>query len=641
MRWIVARRNLAVAVGSGLLAAGCGITGTEESRMTMSLSTTLAAIGQGSNSTVVVTFTRSNFDKPITLVAEGTLPSGVTATFSANPVAGAHTSTLLTIAAAGSAHPGTALLTVRATGDGVAEQSATVTVTVGVAGTFTLGLLTPTSTIAAGGGGKATVLVTRASNAASVTLAVSGLPSGVTASFDQSPTSQSATSLSFSATGAATPGTYPLTITASSPGYTPDQQTTLSLTVIAPPATASVTVPFCTTGIPAWFAYQNEGFAWQRVTASGSSFTFSASQKVTVAYAFVTGSQSQVNVLYVTRSDIAAFSDRDCRGPKTLSGSVAAVNAGQIATVVMGVGEGTVANGPGSFTLTDVATRPLDLLATRGAVSGGYFTPDRMVVRRALDLPTGSVIPAIDFDAAESFAPVAHTLTINGVPTGDFVDFENVLFSATSSFGTVHSARPVGAAATLYSVPAAQLAAGDMHELTILALQSSTVGRVHVSYFGAPGDRTELVGPNLSAPTLTSITSTPYVRPRLQLASQPEYATAADVFLQQATAGSFRALLVLATAGHLGATPGTWDLVVPDFTGTDGFNASWMLSAGPSTSYFAEAYSLRSEILFGGLPVAGDVLRVAFRELATAFPALRAQPRRARPSLTRPQYLRR
>lgn len=638
MRGIAVSSNVVAIALFGLAAAGCDLITADKKSIAISADTPEVTVGQGTTSNVVITVTRNNFDKPVNLVVEGPLPTGLTATFTVNPVPNGTPTTTLRVTASGLANPSPSTLTIRASGEGVTEQTLNLDLTVNVTGSYELSLLNSSLTVAQGGGGSVTVLLTRSNlNVSSVSLDVSGAPSGVTTTFSQSPTTDRGGGLTITASSTVAPGTYPLMITGTTSGI-PSRIATLSLVVIAAPSTASVSLPFCSTDMPTWFAFQNEGFPWQRVTATDNKFTFSATSKVAVAYAFVESGDSQVNVFFATRGELSGITDRDCDGTKTLTGTVSGLTAGQAAYVVMGANGTTTSSA--NYTLQGVAARPLDLVATRGVISG-TLVPDKLIVRRSLEL--SSTIPLLDFTAAESFAPAATTLSVTGFNAGDVIDFVNNFWSATSTFGTVHAAQAAGGSSTLFSVPAAQQIAGDTHELFVDAYQpSGPTGTSMVSYFEAPTDRTEALGPVLSNPAVSVPTSTPYARMRGQLASQAEYPSAARfVFFQGTT--SLKVVLLVGTANYFGATPGTWDFVIPDFTGTTGFSASWMLAAGQTTPYHATAYASRGDLLFGALPVPGESIRFAYWVSSTsALMRERGTPgmrERRAPLVT--QYLRR
>jgi hypothetical protein len=98
--------------------------------------------------------------------------------------------------------------------------------------------------------------------------------------------------------------------------------------------------------------------------------------------------------------------------------------------------------------------------------------------------------------------------------------------------------------------------------------------------------------------------------------------------------------LVVTRAFH-GATPASWTLTVPDFGGASGFNNTWMLRPGISTSYLTEGFSGPSDILFGGDPSAGDYYRFAYRQSQTTTATRIREPDVGRRRAPRPQYFNR
>jgi hypothetical protein len=623
-----------------VLVAGCGLFGgDDEKSITLQVDDEILSVQQGSRDSVMVTLGRTGFDGPVTLAVEGTLPEGVSVSYSPRIIQAGSTTSRVRFIATGAVNPGTFNVTLRATGDGVADKVVDLEVTVTVTGSFTLGTL-GTVKVAQGGGDDATILLTRnEGNASSVALSITGLPDGLVGSFTQSPTTERAVTLRLTATVGVAPGTYNLTITGAAAGFPTSPTTQVTVTVIAPPSTVGVSLPFCSASLPVWFAYQNEGFGWQRVTATGNAFNFAATQKVAIAYVLQFGSNLQTTLFFATRTELQALSDRDCDGVKTLTGTIVGLTAGQASVVVMGANAATTTTG--NFTLQGVNARPLDIVATRGTLDNqGFLTPDKLIIRRSQDLAT--TIPALDFTTAEAFSPATSNLTVTGFVSGNVLEYSNNLWSATSTYGAVGSGSVPGGVAPMPSVPGAQLVAGDKHELFVDSYTTSgQVGHSTVAYFTTTGDRTEPLGPLLSTPSISVPAGTPYARLRGQLPMQPEYGSAARfVFLQGTATQKF--LVLVGTAGYFGGAPSTWDIVTPDLTGAAAFDNSWMPSMGQSTPFSAEAFAGRGEVLFGAIPDAGETIKLAYRVSTTStllrVPATEARSRRA-PLLT--QYLRR
>ena len=649
-------RHVARKLGSFLLAlgTGCGLFGGEdEPSISLAVSSTTAVVQQAGTLPITLEIGRSNFEKPVTLAVEGTLPSGITATFSQNPVAANATTAIVTIAASGTATPGIVAVTIKATGEGVAEKAILIDVTVNVRGSHTVALTSSALTVAQGGGGQSSVLLARQNNnAGNVTLSATGAPAGMTVTFGESPTTSTGTSVTVTATASVAPGTYNVSIAGSQPGLTPNPTpAVLAVTVTTPPATTAVSIPFCASGIPVWFAYQNDGYLWQRVTPTGNAFNFAATDKLAVAFVYQDAGDSEARFYLATRSELAGITDRDCEGSKNHPGTTSNVSTAQTAILAMGPAFDVVSNN--TFLMEGVPDRTLDLVGARGTLASGLFTPDRMVIRRGVNIASGTSIPVIDFQGPESVVPASNNLSVAGMELGESVYIENVFQATTATTGLLFSTQGTSNTHSMYAAPAASLVAGDLNELYIDAFNASgTVAHTLVTYFSTPGDRTETLGPLLTNPTVTVAASMPYLRERGQLASQTAYPTAARFVYLQGTSQSDKFIVVVVTAAYLGGVPATWDVIVPDVSGVTGFNNSWMHVSGQTTAFSAEAFSAPGGVLFGQTPTVGQSVRFAFRQSSVSTSvgsALRASTVQRRHALDvrrglldpLPQYLRR
>jgi subtilase family serine protease len=187
----------------------------------------IVTVPQGTSGTSTVTITPQNgFNGSVSLSASG-LPSGVTASF--NPASATSTSTL-TLTASGTATTGTVTATITGM-SGSITSTTTMSLAVNPApGTnFTLSASPSSLTILQGASGTSTVTITPQNGFnGSVSLSASGLPSGVTASFNPA-SATSASTLTLTASGTATTGTVTATITGMSGSVT--NTTTISLIV--------------------------------------------------------------------------------------------------------------------------------------------------------------------------------------------------------------------------------------------------------------------------------------------------------------------------------------------------------------------------------------------------------------------------
>src|SRR5260370_734991 len=176
---------------------------------------------------------RIGFSGNVNLTGSG-LPSGVSASFGTNP---ATTSSLLTLSATGTTTVGTYTVTIAGT-SGSLSGTAAVTLTVNPTGNYTLSASPSSLTVVQGTSGASTITVTPLNGFnSSVSLSASGLPSGVTASFNPSSTPSTST-LTLTASSTATTAPVTATVTRASGSLT--KTTTISLTVQSVPTLPSV-----------------------------------------------------------------------------------------------------------------------------------------------------------------------------------------------------------------------------------------------------------------------------------------------------------------------------------------------------------------------------------------------------------------
>jgi subtilase family serine protease len=216
--------------GAGLINALTG--GSPSPDFSLSASPSSVSVTRGSNGTSTITITPSNgFTGSVTLSASG-LPSGVTAAFNPNPATSTST---VTFTASGTAATGT--VTVTATGtSGSLTHTTTITLTVNaaVSPNFSLSASPSSETVTPGTGTSYTATVTSSGGfTGSVSLGVSGLPSGANATFSTNPISGGSGSSTMSvATSTSTPtGSYTLTVTGTSTNPSLTHSTTVTLVV--------------------------------------------------------------------------------------------------------------------------------------------------------------------------------------------------------------------------------------------------------------------------------------------------------------------------------------------------------------------------------------------------------------------------
>ena len=203
---------------------------------TLTASPNSVAVNQSSSSTSTITVTpQYGFNGSVNLAVTSALPTGVTASWGTNPTTG---TSVLTLNASSSATPGTSTVTITGTSGALTETS-----------TLSLAIYGPSFTLSAGGvyigqgsyGTSYVYVYPQYGFSSGVNLAVTGLPSGVTASFSPNPTSPNpnfeSSQLTLTTSSTAAVGQYTLTITGTSGNIT--ATTTITLGVYGPSFTLS------------------------------------------------------------------------------------------------------------------------------------------------------------------------------------------------------------------------------------------------------------------------------------------------------------------------------------------------------------------------------------------------------------------
>jgi hypothetical protein len=217
----------------------CNNNATPDFNLSASPASVTIAVG-GSGTTTIGVTDLNGFNGSVNLSASG-LPSGVTASFSPNPTG---TSSTLTFNASASASAGTSTVTITGT-SGSLSHTTTVSLTVTAAANFSLSASPSSVSVAQGSSGSSTITVNKLNGFnSSVSLSASGLPSGVTASFN--PTSTTGTStLTLTASGTATTGTSTVTVTGTSGSLSHTVNITLTVTTSGGGGgNVQVTLPF-------------------------------------------------------------------------------------------------------------------------------------------------------------------------------------------------------------------------------------------------------------------------------------------------------------------------------------------------------------------------------------------------------------
>ncbi|MGD0829529.1 MAG: hypothetical protein ABR907_01205 [Terracidiphilus sp.] len=396
---------------------------------TLASSAPALSVNQGSSGTDTITVNDvGGFNGNVTLSASG-LPSGVTATFATNPTAG---SSVMTLTAGSAAVTGTITITITGNvsstcGPPCQIPSATTNIALTVnAPSFTLlpsvtdlSLIQGTSSI-----GDTISLVDAGGFAGSVTLAATGLPSGVTAAFGTNPTSGSSVLTLTASSTAATGGPVTVTITGTSGNLT--ATTTVALTVNPPP-----------------------------------SFTLSASPTaVTILQGLISGTSSST----ITVSDLGGF-----------TGKVTLAASGLPSGVTASFGTDPT---NGTSTLTLVASSTATLGEATVTITGSMPS----VCGLPCQIPSASTTIALTVNPAPSFALQASppTLTVTQGASGT----SNIIVTGANGFNEAvtltASGLPSGVTASFATNPTT-----NSSVLTLAASSTAATGLATVTILGS------------------------------------------------------------------------------------------------------------------------------------------------------------
>ncbi len=352
-------------------------------------------IGQGTTTSVSV-FINSlyGFNQLVSLTASG-LPSGVTATFTPTP---ATESTTLTLTASASAPLASSTVTITGTSGSLKKTT-----------TFSLGVYVPTFALTSnnpvmlGQGSTASAGISVAPQygfTGSVKLAVTGLPSGVTASISPNPVTGSA-QLTLTATSTAALGTSTLTVTGVSGTQT--AKTTISLQVVQPTFTISGPVPI----------------------TLGAGSSVSTNVGVNPQYGF-TGSVN-LTISGVPSGITASFAPNPTSGASTITLTASSTAAPGNYTATLTGTYGTI-TATATFPLT--VTAPSFTLSNYGAVQLGQGTSNTSTV---------IVIPQNGFTGTVKLAASGLPSGVTATFTPDLVTGYSTLTLTASATATVGS----------------------------------------------------------------------------------------------------------------------------------------------------------------------------------------------------------
>ena len=471
--------------------------------------------------------------------------------------------------------------------------------TVDIKGEFALTVAPAALEIERGAVGSTTISLVRSKNFKKpVAFTLGTLPAGVIGAVDPVETGGDVATVTFTVAANAPLGTSTVTVTGAANGREP-LTVSVEITIVRP--LIPVTLDFCASDAPLFFAYQNDGEEWTTIVPdANASVFFKATERVAIALTRVRRGTTGLpltgayitNVLYVMTDELQPLNRVTCTnefGAKAINGGFAGLNTGDGGVVSLHVIPFTV----NSFAPTFRGVRKpdqgaLDLVASRRV--GGE--PMSFIVRRGLDVPNEGAVAPLDFNSSEAVPVELHPYSVTGLRNVNdlfFADFwTGAMPGRLPSYQQLafRFAPALTAMGTFRAVPASLLMPGDRHELTIrTGFNADYSGVTSVFRNGAP--QTLAIGPSLIVPTFEPVAGAASPRFRATVASQAEYGATARLIATQSNVYT-----VEVTAAYHGGTPAAWELVIPDLTALPGWDAAWNFLPGSNVTLELSAWSM-------------------------------------------------
>ena len=526
------------------------------------------AASQGSSAQAPIQINRAGYDGPVMLSAEN-LPAGVTAGF--QPAAPTGTGATMTLVVGGPAAPGPHTVTLRGTGTGIPDAVTTFVLRVAAAG-ITLALAPPGLTVQPGGTATSTATLSRVGYAGPVTFLVENVPAGLSVTASPITTTGPGTTLTATASGAAVPGQYDVTVRATPDalGASASRTATLRVSVVLP-STGNVALDWQGCTAPDWVAGQDGAGPWTQVLPAGGLARFSVTSG-RGGFAFALG--GAVTVRYLTQEELTGQTLAMCPPPiptKRVFGTGQHFAAGETWNYRLGGASATSTGQFPNFTLNGVADGVHDLLVW--GQSFVFTGQQRGFIRRDVGVADNGTLDPVDLAGPESFQGFSAALSVTGGgdPGGTFSSSMSYLTTAACRVNPLHDFGMLG-------VPEARQRPDDFHMLTI-RWRTATSNHVAHEVFRKIAPRTVA----LAAPTpVAAVAALPGAYVRLSAA------LGQVVVLYDGTAtlryeAALRSMEVSASRGYAGS--GTITLTMPEFGGVAGWLDVYGLPAGSSGTW--------------------------------------------------------
>lgn len=600
------------ASGTGVTAASAQFTLTVTAvSPSIQLTATPAALTASAGGAVVQTtlaITRLHFTGTVVVAVQSGLPPGTTAAISPQGPTLATSVTVSFTVGAGTA-PGNYTVVLQGAGfqatAGLVQVALTVTPP---APTLALSATPAALSIQQGASLNSTINIARSNFTGAVTLVASGLPGGVTAQFNTSPTTAITATLTLTVGAGVATGSYQVTITGSATGVT-DATTTIALSVTSPGSGSSIVFSFCGTQstLPIWFAAQSgTAGAWTTVAAgANNSYSFSIADVGGVAWVQqVSANQYHLNVSYGTAAELTAQGASVCLPSsfRSVTGSVNGFGTGNADLVSVSFGSGFALPAPTfalpNFTISGVAAGAHDLVGTRSTFNIldplNPLTLNKVFIKRGLNPPNGGSVGTVDFTGSDAFDPITKQITITNTAAGELVSVSNTFMTGNGSFGSMGAVTlGAGNSVNLFVVPPANTLAGDVQALAVnAAIISGGITsqlRSMALVYKDPANQNVTLGAALNAPLISVLGTAPYARLRSQLTRQADYANYWTTNYSQLTTADQRTATISMTEGYIGNAT-SFDVSVPDFSTLPAWQNLWGLKAGNLTTWNVSAF---------------------------------------------------
>jgi len=403
------------------------------------------------------------------------------------------------------------------------------------------------------------------------------------------------------------------------------------------PAVKNVELHFCLSDYPVWVAMQRSGADWTRVLPDADrAFRMALGPAGGVA---IVWSDPSTVVLYASAGELnEGF--KTCPDPqtvgKTVTGTVAGVPTNDVTYVALGPADGVPSLGDSLFVVQNVPDGPRDLFAAHGNVAGSALAFSEFILRRGVNIAANGVIPRLDFHSSEAFPAATASVSI-----ANFAASPSLAVDLITATGVEEPLYFGGASAqqTVVGLPSSRLAAGDLHRIGVTEeLPQGTAqggSRFVDAYTTAMTNRTITLGPQLTQPTMSVLSSSPYQRWRVLVPMQSEYSQYADMEFDDAVG---RSVFILATRAFSG-TATSWDLTMPDFKNTS-YDLTWGLQPGGTPTWFVGVFG-GDGTLFQN-PADGSVVRgsVLYKLSASSDRTAETAMARTPPSMDRRRSVR-